>query len=156
MEFTSIGVVRSPFTSHQGTPIQSAFAADAKGEIVLSPEYVEALADLDGFTRIWLVYAFHRAGSYQARVVPYRDTDARGLFATRAPSRPNPIGISVLTLERIEENILYVAGIDMLDGTPVLDVKPYVPTFDSFPDGKAGWLDRKIIERRQADKRFER
>jgi len=156
MEFHPIGVVRSPFKDQQGTPIQSAYAQDAPGEIVLEARFAEALADLADFERIWVLYAFERAAPYKPKVVPYRDTVERGLFATRAPCRPNPIGLSVLRLVRIEKNILHVSGIDMLDGTAVLDIKPYAPQFDAFPDSKAGWLDAKSATRRRADRRFDK
>lgn len=156
MELNFIGHVRSPFQSHAGTPIQPSFAHGSRGEIVLESQYVEALADLDGFDRIWVIFALHQATSYKPRVVPYRDVVERGLFATRAPCRPNPIGISAVRLDCIEGNVLHVSEIDMLDGTPVIDIKPYVPEFDAFPSSKAGWFDLKRTAVEQADGRFER
>jgi tRNA-Thr(GGU) m(6)t(6)A37 methyltransferase TsaA len=103
---------------------------------------------------VWLVYWFDRAGPYKPRVVPYRDTHERGLFATRSPCRPNPIGVSVVRLLGREGNVLRVGGIDILDRTPLLDIKPYVPEFDAHPASKAGWLDEQREDRREADGRF--
>ena len=149
-----IGVVRSPFREQNGTPIQPSFAEEAEGVIEVEPSYAPALADLVGFERIWVVYLFDRARPFEPLVVPYRDDRARGLFATRAPGRPNPIGISALRLLGVEGNRVKVADVDILDGTPVLDLKPYVPAFDAFPGSRAGWLDEERTRRRRADHRF--
>jgi len=156
IKVTPIGYVRSGFKMQEGTPIQPSFAKKVKGEVVVKPEYLDALLDIDGFERIWVIYLFHRAGPFKHQVTPYRDTVKHGLFATRAPSRPNPVGMSVVKLLRVDQNILYVSGVDILDGTPVLDIKPYVADFDAYPGSKAGWLDQKNSSRKQADKRFER
>ena len=156
MELKFIGRIQSQYKTQDGTPIQPSFAEESIGEIVLERDYVDALADLIGFDRIWVIYAFHKATPFKHRIVPYRDTVERGLFATRAPCRPNPIGMSVVKLEGIEENVLRISGVDMLDGTPVLDIKPYVPDFDSYPNSKAGWLDLKRASRQRADQRFEK
>jgi tRNA (adenine37-N6)-methyltransferase len=152
--FRPIGVVRSPFTRQEGTPIQPGLAPGAEGEIELDPAYADALADLDGFGRIWVLYVFDRATAYRPRVVPYLDDRPRGLFATRAPGRPNPIGMSPLRLLAIAGTTLRVADLDILDGTPVLDVKPYVPAFDAFPGVRAGWLDAARRDECRADGRF--
>jgi tRNA-Thr(GGU) m(6)t(6)A37 methyltransferase TsaA len=149
-----IGVIRSPHRAAAGTPIQPAYAKDIEGEVVVAAEFESALADTEGFERIWLVYSLDRAGPFAPRVVPYRDNQERGLFATRAPSRPNPIGLSVVRLLSREGNVLRVCGLDILDGTPLLDIKPYVPEFDAYPDAKAGWLDARREDRREADGRF--
>jgi tRNA-Thr(GGU) m(6)t(6)A37 methyltransferase TsaA len=149
-----IGVVRSPFVRHEGTPIQPALAAGIEGEIVLEPRFAPALADLGGFERVWVIYLFDRAAPYRPLVVPYRDDRERGLFATRAPSRPNPIGLSALRLLGIAGATLRVADLDILDGTPVLDLKPYVSAFDSFPRARAGWLDDGRVAAARADGRF--
>ena len=154
LAFRPIGVVRSPFTREEGTPIQPTVAAGAEGTIEIDAAYAPALADLDGFERIWVVYVFDRAGAYRAQVVPYRDDRLRGLFATRAPCRPNPIGLSSLRLLGITGATLRVADLDILDGTPVLDIKPYAPAFDAFPGARAGWLDAGRHDERHADGRF--
>jgi tRNA-Thr(GGU) m(6)t(6)A37 methyltransferase TsaA len=149
-----IGIVRTPFTAAAGTPIQPAYGADATGEVVLDESFEPALADIEGFERLWLVTWLDRAAPYRPRVVPYRDTRERGLFATRAPSRPNPLGLSVVRLLSREGRTLRVADLDILDGTPLLDVKPYVPAFDAHVGSRAGWLDACGADRRTADGRF--
>ncbi len=149
-----IGVARSPFLEQEGTPIQPVYAEGAVGTIELAPEYVPALADLEGFERIWVLWLADRARAYRPLVVPYRDDRPRGLFATRSSSRPNPIGLSCLRLGAIRGSTLEVADLDLLDGTPVLDLKPYVPAFDAFPGLRAGWLDEGRVARRRADGRF--
>jgi tRNA-Thr(GGU) m(6)t(6)A37 methyltransferase TsaA len=153
--FRSIGVVRSPFVEQAGTPIQPNVADGVEGTIELDADYAGALADLRGFERIWVLYVFDRAATFQETVVPYRDDRPHGLFATRAPARPNPIGLSSLRLLSVESATLRVADVDILDGTPVLDVKPYVPAFDAFPGVRAGWLDERRVRAQRADRRFE-
>jgi len=150
----SVGVIHSPFTVAVGTPIQPAYARGAAGDVVVADSYVEALDDIEGFERVWLIYWMDRVGAFQPRVTPYRDTRARGLFATRAPSRPNPIGVSAVRLLRREGCVLHVADLDILDGTPLLDIKPYVPEFDAYPQSKAGWFEDPGEDRRVADDRF--
>ena len=151
-----IGVVRSPHKVARDVPIQPLKARGVRGTVELDPRYTTALRDLEGFERIWLVCWFHRASSPELLVTPYMDDKTRGLFATRAPSRPNPIGISPVRLTGIRDNILDVEDVDILDGTPLLDIKPYVPHFDCFPDARYGWLERVDIEaaKGQADGRF--
>jgi tRNA-Thr(GGU) m(6)t(6)A37 methyltransferase TsaA len=150
----NIGVIRSPYRVAEGTPIQPAYAGDAQGEVIVDPALESALADIEGFERIWLLYWFDRAAAFRPRVVPYRDTRERGLFATRAPSRPNAIGMSVVCLVSREHNVLRVTGVDVLDGTPLLDIKPYVPSFDAHPVSVAGWFDAVGDARETADGRF--
>jgi tRNA-Thr(GGU) m(6)t(6)A37 methyltransferase TsaA len=149
-----IGRIRTPFTKGAGTPIQPAFAKGAEGRIVVDEAFAEALSDIEGFERIWLVYRMDRAGPFRPLVVPFRDTRERGLFATRAPCRPNPIGLSVVRLLERDGNSLRVADVDMLDGTPLLDIKPYVPEFDSHASSRAGWLDTGGTASEVADGRF--
>jgi tRNA-Thr(GGU) m(6)t(6)A37 methyltransferase TsaA len=149
-----IGVIRSPHRRASGTPIQSVFAAEADGEIVVDERFEPALQDIDGFERIWLIFYLDRAGVYKPRVVPYRDTREHGLFATRSPCRPNPVGLSVVRLLCRSGNVLRVRGLDILDQTPLLDIKPYVPEFDAHVTSKAGWLDECGEDRRTADERF--
>lgn len=156
ISFTPIGVIYTPFDRPQGMPIQAAYAPDVRGTVELDPAYAAGLKDLDGFSHIILLYHFHRSTGYALRVRPYLDDEERGLFAVRAPRRPNPIGLSVVELERIEGNVLYVRGVDMLDGTPLLDIKPFVPAFDSPVATRIGWLAGRVEEGRQvrADGRF--
>jgi len=135
-------------------PIQPVFAERTEGTVEVLPQYAEGLRDLAGFDRLWLVYHLHCAPPGKMRVVPFRDNREHGIFATRSPCRPNPIGLSCVRLLGIEGNTLRVGGVDMLDGTPLLDIKPYVPAFDSFPDAKAGWLDAQRVDRTHADERF--
>jgi tRNA-Thr(GGU) m(6)t(6)A37 methyltransferase TsaA len=150
-----VGVIRTSFMRQEGTPIQPVFAEGAKGTVEVCPEYKEGLLDLVGFERIWLLYLLHCAPPVRLQVIPYRDNVERGIFATRSPSRPNPIGLSCVRLLGVSENILTVADLDILDGAPLLDIKPYVPQFDSFPHAKAGWLDERRVDRTHADGRFE-
>jgi tRNA-Thr(GGU) m(6)t(6)A37 methyltransferase TsaA len=149
-----IGIIHSPHREAAGTPIQSVYAEASEGEVVVEPEFAPALADIEGFERLWLLYVLDRAGAYRPRVTPYRDTVEHGLFATRSPCRPNPLGLSAVRLLARAGNRLRVAGLDILDGTPLLDIKPYVPEFDAFPGAKAGWLDARRSERERADGRF--
>jgi tRNA-Thr(GGU) m(6)t(6)A37 methyltransferase TsaA len=149
-----IGTIRTPFPEAAGTPIQPAYAPNVEGRVLLNEAYEAALDDIEGFERLWLIYWMHRTGPFKARVVPYRDTKEHGLFATRSPNRPNPIGISAVRLLRREGSTLHIAGVDMLDGTPLLDIKPYVPEFDACVNSRAGWFDRAGVDRRLADGRF--
>jgi tRNA-Thr(GGU) m(6)t(6)A37 methyltransferase TsaA len=126
-----------------------------KGTVEVFPEYVEGLRALDGFERIWLVYWFDRASQAQLVVTPYLDTTPRGLFATRAPCRPNPIGLSAVRLLGIASNVLQVEGLDILDNTPLLDIKPYIPAFDAFEAKRIGWCGNAKGGSVAADGRFE-
>jgi len=153
---TPIGIVHSPFTASAGTPIQPRFAAGACGSVEVFAQYADALKDLDGFERIWLVYWFDRASQAKLTVKPFLDTVERGLFATRAPCRPNPIGISPVRLVGIDGCVLRVEDVDLLDGTPLVDIKPYAPRFDSFEVTRCGWLDETPEGHRTiADDRFD-
>ncbi len=156
MEVKPIGFIHTPFTDPAGMPIQPAGAADVEGTVEIFPEYEPGLKDLDGFSHILLLYVFHRSHGFDLQVVPFMDTEPRGLFATRAPKRPNPIGLSVVQLDGIDGCTLYVRHLDILDGTPLLDIKPYVPDFDSPPQVRTGWLEnvRKTVGKWQSDDRF--
>jgi len=149
-----IGTIRTPFQTADGTPIQSIYGAGVEALVEIHDGYSDALADVEGFERLWLVYWLDRVGPFVPRVVPYRDQVAHGLFATRSPARPNPIGLSVVRLLERKGSVLRVTDIDILDGTPLLDIKPYVPAFDSHPDSKAGWFDATGSARTLADGRF--
>jgi len=141
-----IGTVRSPFVERADAPRQAVSAKDVHGTIELYPgrDFEHALEDLDQFSHLWVIFWFHLNEGWRPKVLPPRSAERRGLFATRAPYRPNPIGISVVKLERIEGLVLHVSGLDMLDGTPVLDLKPYVPYADALADAGGGWLDTAL------------
>jgi tRNA-Thr(GGU) m(6)t(6)A37 methyltransferase TsaA len=156
VELTAIGTIRTAFVQATGTPIQPYRARGSTGTVEIFAPYVEGLRDLEGFERIWLVYWFHRASPAQMRVVPYRDTVEHGIFATRVPARPNPIGISSVRLLAVEGNLLRIAEVDILDGTPLLDIKPNVPQYDTYPIARCGWLDGVPDVPVVADARFER
>jgi tRNA (adenine37-N6)-methyltransferase len=153
-DLCAIGVIRTPFAAAAGTPIQPAYARGKEGKVIVEENYAAALDDIDGFDRLWLIYWMDRVGAFKPRVVPYRDNREHGLFATRSPNRPNPIGLSVVRLVRRQGRVLYVVDVDILDDTPLLDIKPYVPTFDSHPGSTAGWLDTSGMDRKVADGRF--
>ena len=138
-EIRPIGVIRTPFKSKEGIPIQTS-KSDTIAEAEVLPEYIEGLDSLDGFSHIILLYWFHRAKSYNLIVRPFLDTQERGFFSTRAPTRPNPIGLSIVKLVQIEENIVKFTGADMLNDTPLIDIKPFVPEFDNRLDATSGWL----------------
>ena len=145
ISYEPIGWVRSPYLRRFGTP-QQATAVDSEAEacLELDPQIIppSAVVDLEGFERLWVISHLHRGGTWAPLVFPPRGPRTkRSLFATRSPDRPNPIGLSSVKLLRIEGCHLYVKGIDLLDGTPILDIKPYVPYADSFSDAKAGWID---------------
>jgi len=140
IEYTAIGVIRSPFEERAGMPIQPTGAAGIFGTVEVWPRYAAGLKDLSGFTHIILLYHFDRSGAARLSVTPFLDGEARGVFATRAPCRPNAIGLSIVRLVRIDGAVLHVEGVDILDGTPLLDIKPYVREFDERPGAAAGWL----------------
>ena len=137
-------------------PIQPAGAVGVKGTIEVFEEYQVGLKDLDGFSHIILLYHLHYSNEFRLSVVPFMDVEPRGLFATRAPNRPNPIGLSVIQLDRIKDGILYIQNVDILDGTPLLDIKPYVPEFDAALTVRTGWLEnaRRDVTDRKSDERF--
>ena len=144
IRYRAIGVIHSPFKEPKGTPIQPLGAKGADGVVEVFPEYVEGLKDVGGFSHIILIYHFHLARGFSLKARPYMDNEARGVFAMRGPSRPNPIGISVVRLVGIEGNLLRVKDIDIVDGTPLLDIKPYVPEFDIREAEKIGWLEKNV------------
>lgn len=148
-----IGVIHSPWTMARGTPIQPPFAGGARGQVVIDPAYADALTDVEGFDRLWLIYWFDRAAPYRSLVTPYLDDRSHGVLATRSPTRPVPIGLSVVRLLKRHGCTLEVADLDVLDGTPLLDVKPYVPRFDAW-GGRAGWVDDAPGEHTRDDGRF--
>jgi tRNA-Thr(GGU) m(6)t(6)A37 methyltransferase TsaA len=150
-----IGVIETPFHEPAGTPIQPSRANGARGKVRIEPRFQTGLKDLTGFERIWLIYWLHKSPGYSLLVTPFLDQWQRGIFATRAPARPSPIGISAVRLLAVQEGVLEVADVDMIDGTPLLDIKPYVPEFDCYSNSKAGWFDESKSKRRLADDRFD-
>jgi len=154
MTIKPIGVIHTPHKKAAGTPVQAASAERVAGTVEVFPQYAAGLQDLEGFERIWLLYWFDRATTAELQMKPYLDTRERGLFATRAPARPNPIGMSAVRLLRIEANVIHIEGVDMLDGTPLLDIKPYVPQFDAFTAERVGWLRGVTGKGAIADGRF--
>jgi tRNA-Thr(GGU) m(6)t(6)A37 methyltransferase TsaA len=156
MNLTQIGEIRSPFNDSKGTPIQSTYST-AKGEVILKDEYIEGLHSLSGFSHMILIYWFHKTNNFELLVAPYLDDSKHGIFSIRAPSRPNPIGLSVVRILEISKNRILFEGADILDGTPLLDIKPYVPEFDSYPGAKSGWLASRFSEdtEKKADQRFQ-
>ncbi len=137
-----IGTIFSPFESIAGMPIQPKGAAGIKGSIELEPEYLAGLSDLEGFSHLILIYHLHRITDYKLSVIPFLDTVHRGIFATRSPRRPNAIGISVVELTGIEGNTLHIERIDVLNKTPLLDIKPYIPEFDQPTTVRTGWYEK--------------
>ena len=148
IRYKPIGTIHSPFKEPHDTPIQPAFAKEAEGTVEIFPEYAEGLTDLEGFSHIILLYHFHLSKEFSLMVKPYLDDRFHGLFATRAPARPNPIGVSVVSLINVKRGELFVQGIDIIDGTPLLDIKPYVPEFNMQKAVKIGWLESKLNKRK--------
>ncbi len=156
ISYRPIGVIHSPFKHIENMPIQPTAAVGIRGTVEVFAEFVNGLKDLDGFSHVILLYHFHRAGKARLIVTPFLDTVPRGVFATRAPSRPNPIGLSVVRLLSVEENLLCIENVDIVDGTPLLDIKPHVSKFDHYEVERIGWLAsaRKKVEETRADSRF--
>jgi len=156
IKYRPIGIIHSPFNSPAGTPIQPAGARDVEGRVEVFSEYTAGLDDLAGFSHIFLIYHFHLSKKFTLKVTPFLDNRERGLFATRAPSRPNAIGLSVVRLVDITGGTLTVLDVDVIDGTPLLDVKPYVPEFDVRKVDHTGWIGKrtKEIETAVDDGRF--
>ena len=151
VSYRSIGVVRSPFATVEGMPIQPSRAQGAEGALEIHSEVRAGLKDLDGFSHVFVICHLHRVAGAELTVVPFLDTEPRGIFATRAPKRPNPISISLLRIKSVDAQSVQVFDVDLLDGTPVLDIKPYVPEFDARTDARTGWYaqasrkDEKVV-----------
>ena len=154
--YKPIGIIHSPFKKSKGTPIQPTASAGTEAEIELFPEFADGLKDLEKFSHIFLIYHFHLSKKAALQVKPFMDDREHGIFAIRAPSRPNPIGISVVRITKIENNIIFVKDIDILDGTPLLDIKPYVSEFDIRKVTKNGWLKHNVhkLKNTKDDERF--
>jgi len=154
--YKPIGIIHSLFKDVKGMPIQTTAAQGIAGTIEIEPDYAGGLKDIEGFSHIILVYHFHLSEGYSLEVRPFMDDHLRGVFATRAPRRPNPIGLSVVRLVKVEGSTLHIEDVDIADGTPLLDIKPYVPEFDVQDAERIGWLSKKAnkIHGVKADERF--
>lgn len=152
----AIGIIRTPFTSLEDMPIQPRGGSGIIGEIIVDDAYGEGLADLDGFSHIYLLYQFHRVHRVKMRVVPFMDRVARGVFATRSPLRPNHIGLSIVELVSVAGTRLTIRNLDILDQTPLLDIKPYIEQFDKIETARSGWVSGSgaDVARRRSDGRF--
>jgi len=155
--YDPVGVLRSPFTRLEGMPLQSVAAREIQGRVEIHPQFAPGLRDLDGFSHLHLITHLHRGAPGGLEVVPFLDDTVRGIFATRSPRHPNPIGLSVVRLLSVAGCVLEISGIDLLDGTPILDLKPYVPEFDSVAAERTGWLQEAAqrVHRVTADRRFD-
>jgi tRNA-Thr(GGU) m(6)t(6)A37 methyltransferase TsaA len=138
-----IGIIHTPFADKPDAPVQGVYADAAEGAVEVDAIYAQGLQDITGFSHLILLYQFHRAGQIELVRQPFLDDVPRGLFSTRHPARPNPLGLTVVELLGCAGNVLRVRGVDMLDGTPLLDIKPYVKRFDCFPQAAEGWLADK-------------
>lgn len=154
--FTPIGIIHTPFDTIENVPIQPAAAMGIKSTVEVFPEYSGGLKDLDGFSHIILLYFFHLSQGYKLEVMPFLDDKLHGIFATRAPLRPNRIGLSVVKLLGVSNNILQIENADIVNNTPLLDIKPYIPDFDFVEDIRLGWLEksRNKISKKKSDDRF--
>ncbi|ODS37147.1 tRNA-Thr(GGU) m(6)t(6)A37 methyltransferase TsaA [Candidatus Altiarchaeales archaeon WOR_SM1_SCG] len=156
IEYAPIGVIHSEFKEPKGTPIQSSVSGNARGTVEVFQKYAEGLEDIEGFSHIFLIYHFHLSKKVSLKVKPYLDDLRHGVFATRAPGRPNPVGVSVVRLLRVEGNILHIRGADIVEGTPLLDIKPYVPEFDIHEAPETGWIEENVhkLSKSRDDGRF--
>jgi tRNA-Thr(GGU) m(6)t(6)A37 methyltransferase TsaA len=156
IQYTPIGIVRSPFTEIAGMPIQPPAAQGVRGSIILKNEFSAGLKDVEGFSHLILIYHLHLVRDFSLSVKPFLDNDEHGIFATRAPKRPNPIGLSVVRLVARDEATLEIENVDILDGTPLLDLKPYVPHFDAPDNVRIGWFEGRLkqIDQARSDDRF--
>jgi tRNA-Thr(GGU) m(6)t(6)A37 methyltransferase TsaA len=154
--YEPIGIIHTPFHDPVGMPIQHVAGEGITGNVEIFPEFSDGLKDIEGFSRIILIYHFHRSGNYRLQVIPFLDTHPHGVFSTRAPNRPNPVGVSMVCLHKRVDNCLHISGVDILDGTPLLDIKPYLPECDAFSNERTGWFpkDRSSLSKTRSDNRF--
>ena len=152
-----IGVIHTPHTDVKDMPIQPIAAEGIKGYIELLPEFLAGLKDIEGFSHLTLFYHFHKINGYELVVTPFMDTEKRGIFATKAPKRPNAIGLSTVKLIAVDGNVLHIEQVDMLDGTPLIDIKPFYPRYDNRENVEIGWLEKNKdlpLEKLRSDERF--
>lgn len=154
--YRPIGMIHSPFDNLEDMPIQPTSDLSGSGVVEIFPQFIDGLKDLEGFSHIYLLFHFHKTRQSKLIVSPFLDKEPRGIFSTRAPSRPNPIGLSLVDLVRIENNLIYVDRLDMLNETPLLDVKPYVPNFEDTHNVRIGWLEKVKgqVQTQKSDTRF--
>jgi len=154
--YKPIGIIHSQFTSVVGVPIQPSGAEGIGGVVEVFDEFYDGLKSLDGFSHIILIYHFHLANGFQLEVIPFLDKKSHGVFATRAPNRPNSIGMSVVKVKKVEQNRIYIENVDIIDGTPLLDIKPYASFFDNVVNEKNGWLsgNETLSKKIKSDERF--
>jgi tRNA-Thr(GGU) m(6)t(6)A37 methyltransferase TsaA len=155
--FKAIGNIRSPYHSKQGMPIQGTFKPEGEGTVEVFEPYAQGLQDLEGFSHLILIYVFHLSEGYELLCRPYMEERLHGVFSTRAPRRPNPVGFSVVKLLRREGSILHISEVDVINDTPLLDIKPYVPRFDERPGARVGWMEKSLrsgLFRKVSDDRF--
>ncbi len=152
-----IGIIHTPFNDIKGMPIQPLAAEGVKGHIELFPKYIEGLTDLAGFSHITLLYQLHKINGYDLIVKPFMDNKEHGIFATKSPKRPNAIGLSTVKLLGIENNVIHIEMVDMLNGTPLIDIKPFYSKFDNRTNTTSGWLDNQgniPVRELRSDERF--
>ena len=156
-KFRAIGTLSTPYRSKNGVPIQGVFDPESKGKAEIFEEFGSGLKDIEGFSHLILIYVFDRSEGYDLVCRPYMEDKLHGVFAIRAPRRPNPIGFSVVRLEKMDGNTLHLAELDMLDGTPLLDIKPFIPKFDHRDNARVGWMEGAFQDARHrkiSDDRF--
>jgi len=146
IRYKAIGIIHSGFTDKTNTPIQGTFAKDAKGSVEVFPEYADGLKDIEQFSHLILIYHFHLSNGYSLISMPFLEDEQHGIFSIRHFNRPNPIGLSIVKLENVKGNILQIGDVDILDGTPLLDIKPYVPLFDTKLNAKNGWVGNPHLD----------
>jgi tRNA-Thr(GGU) m(6)t(6)A37 methyltransferase TsaA len=146
IEFSQIGVIDTPFKEQKNIPIQASFGEDIEASCRVFDKYTEGLKDLEGFSHAILIYYFHKCKQEKLIAKPYLEDEEHGIFAIRSPYRPNKIGFSIVKIKNIIGNTLCFTEVDMLDGTPLLDIKPYVAHFDSRKNTKSGWIDKHFID----------
>lgn len=156
MKFKAIGIIHSPYKTVENMPVQTSASKNVEAEIEIFDQYKEGLSDLDGFSHIYVIFFLNMVGEPKLKVIPFLDTVERGIFATRSPARPNAVGLSLAELVSVKGNRIIIRGVDMLDGSPVIDIKPYVPDFEICDNVKKGWFEGKThkVKGILSDERF--
>jgi tRNA-Thr(GGU) m(6)t(6)A37 methyltransferase TsaA len=156
IQFEPVGLIHTPYKDKSGMPIQSSLTQNSKGTVEVFNDYAKGLMDIDGFSHLILIYHLHLVNEAKLVCQPFLENKPHGIFAVRSPARPNPIGLSIVRLIKRDGNILHIEDVDILDQTPLLDIKPYVPKFDIRKNAKAGWFDKALkgVENRLSDDRF--